>query len=275
MRLALILFAMAASGAGGDSFVVAALQITPTAWDKEANMAKLDRFAREAAAKGAQVIVTPEGYLEGYVGNQGRSPGLTREKYMPVGEPVDGPVLKRIAALARELRVYLMAGFAESRDSKVFNTVVTFSPEGAISARYSKTHTLDDEPFNTKGAEFPVFDTPFGRWGALICFDRQLPETARILAVKGAQVIFVPAWGSYGEMNEIMMRVRAYENGVYLAFVHPKRSMIISPKGEIIAKAEPDQDRIVLATVDLDAQQRHRAPIRFRRPDIYGDLLGK
>ncbi|MDX1982232.1 MAG: carbon-nitrogen hydrolase family protein [Bryobacteraceae bacterium] len=275
MRLALILFAMAASGAGGDSFVVAALQITPTAWDKEANMAKLDRFAREAAAKGAQVIVTPEGYLEGYVGNQGRSPGLTREKYMPVGEPVDGPVLKRIAALARELRVYLMAGFAESRGGAVFNTVVTFSPEGAISARYSKTHTLDDEPFNTKGVEFPVFDTPFGRWGTLICFDRQLPETARILAVKGAQMIFVPAWGSYGEMNEIMMRVRAYENGVYLAFVHPKRSMIINPKGEIIAKADPDQDRIVMSTVDLDAQKRHRAPIRFRRPDIYGDLLGK
>jgi N-carbamoylputrescine amidase len=194
---------------------------------------------------------------------------------MPVGEAIGGAAVQRIGALARELRVYFLAGFAESRDGKVFNTVVTFSPDGAVAARYSKTHTLDDEPFNTKGAEFPVLDTPFGRWGTLICFDRQLPETARILAIKGAQVVFVPAWGSYGEMNEIMMRVRAYENGVYLAFVHPKRSLIINPKGEIIAKATPDEDHIVLSRIDPEAQKSRNAPIRYRRPEIYGDLLGK
>lgn len=271
----LLLAAASVFAADPRSFTIAGLQITPQAWDKEANFAKLQRYAREAAAKGAQVIVTPEGYLEGYVGNKGRSKDLTREKYAAAGEPLDGALLNRIAALARELRVYLMAGFAERRGEETFNSVVTFTPEGAVAARYSKTHTLDDEPFNTKGKEFPVIGTPYGKWGTLICFDRQLPETSRILAVKGAQIIFLPSWGSYGEMNEIMMRVRAYENGVYLAFVHPKRTLIINPKGDIIAKATADEDHIVMSRIDLSVQESTRAPIRYRRPELYREILGE
>lgn len=267
-----LLLNLAASAADPSTFTIAALQLTPSSWDKEANYAKLERYAREAASKGAQVIVTPEGYLEGYVGNGKRSPGLTEEKYKEAGESIDGPLLTRARNLARELKVYLVVGFAEKRDAKTFNTVVIFSPEGAISSRYSKTHTLNDEPFNTKGREFPVIETPFGRWGTLICFDRQLPETARILAVKGAQLILLPSWGSYGEMNDIMMRVRAYENGVFLAFVHPKRSFVVGPTGDVIARGTSEEDQIVMTRIDLNAQVRARAPIGFRRPELYGDI---
>ena len=101
----------------------------------------------------------------------------------------------RVANLARELKIYLAVGFAERRNDRMFNSAVIFSPDGKITGRYSKSHTADDEPFNTKGGEFPVFRTPLGRWGTLICFDRQLPETARILALRGAQFILVPALG--------------------------------------------------------------------------------
>jgi predicted amidohydrolase len=150
--------------------------------------------------------------------------------------------------------------------------VVIVAPDGAIASRYSKAHTADDEPFNTKGTEFPVIDTPLGRWGTLICMDRQLPETSRILAIKGAQLILVPAWGMSGEMNDVMMRTRAFENGVHIAFVHPKRCLIIAPTGEIIAQDLGAGDEIVTAQITLRASGTG-SPIRHRRPEIYGELL--
>src|SRR5207244_641870 len=110
-----------------------------------------------------------EGFLEGYVGNEKRTPNLKRDKYAAAGEELDGPLLRRVAALAQELKVYLLIGFAENRQGQIYNSAVTFSPTGAITLRYSKSHTAADEPFNTKGTEFPVVDTPLGRWGTLIC----------------------------------------------------------------------------------------------------------
>ena len=274
MRIAAIISLLTAitASAGDHTFVFASLSLTPEPWNKEANFAKLQKYARQAAAAGAQVISTPEGFLEGYVGNEKRTPGLEREGYTArAGEELDGPLLNRVAALARELKVYLLIGFAERRDGKMFNSAVIFSPDGAVASRYSKSHTAADEPFNTKGTEFPIANTAFGRWGTLICFDRQLPETSRILALKGAQFLLVPSWGGYGEMNDIMMRVRAYENGVWLAFVHPKRTLIIDPRGKIVAQNQGEQDQIVTATVTLRASERQFL-LEQRRPALYEEL---
>jgi predicted amidohydrolase len=265
------LFCASLARAGDATFLFAGLSLTPEPWNKQANLEKFERYARQAAARGAQVIVAPEGFLEGYVGNDKRTPGLDREKYFAAGEPLDGPLLKRVAALARELKAYLLIGFAERRGGRMYNSVAVFSPDGAVALQYSKSHTAADEPFNAKGTEFPVASTPLGRWGALICFDRQLPETARILALKGAQLILVPAWGGYGEMNDQMMRVRAYENGVWLAFVHPKRCLLIDPRGQIVARNEGEDDQIVYGTVRIREDQKSSL-IRERRPELYGDL---
>ncbi len=254
------------------SFVLAALVLTPEPWDKEANFGKLERHAREAAARGARVIVAPEGFLEGYVGNEHRTPGLTRERYAAeAAEALDGPLLKRVRQLAIELKVYLMTGFAERRGHHVLNSAVMFGPDGAAVLHYSKSHTMDDEPFNTKGTEFPVVSTEYGQWGALICFDRQVPEAARILALKGADVVFVPAWGGYGEMNDLMMRVRAYENGVHLAFVHPKRALVIDPGGHVLAQNAGEHDQIVLASISVPSV-RKGSLLKHRRPELYKSL---
>jgi len=164
-------------------------------------------------------------------------------------------------------------GFAERRDGQNFNSAILIGPNGGVALHYSKAHTADDEPFNTHGAEFPVAETPFGKVGALICYDRQLPETARILAVKGARLIIVPAWGAYGEMNTAMMRTRAYENSVYLAFVHPKRVMVIDPRGTVVAENDGEGDQLVYAEINLDNERLGRGPIRHRRPGIYGEIL--
>jgi predicted amidohydrolase len=268
--LVLVVTAMAADP---QSFVVAGLSLMPEPWNKEANFEKLERYTRQAVSQGAQVVITPEGFLEGYVGNEKRTPGLNRQQYLAVGELIDGPVLKRIAALARELKIFLSIGFAERRGNEMFNSVAVFSPAGDLAAHYSKSHTADDEPFNTKGTTFPVVSTPFGRWGTLICYDRQMTEPARILALKGAQFILVPAWGAYGEMNDIMMRVRAYENGVWLAFVHPRRCLIIDPGGKVIASNQGDQDQIVLGRVH--PAKLRRELLERRRPELYGEILTK
>jgi predicted amidohydrolase len=264
--------AMVVPGLGQDhSFLFAGLSLTPQAWDKEANFRKLEKYAREAAARGAQVIAAPEGFLEGYVGNEHRSPGLTAAEYEKAGENLEGPLMRRVAGLASELKVYLSIGFAEKRDGKIYNSAVIFGPDGKLVSRYAKSHTAADEPFNTKGVEFPVPQTSFGRWGTLICFDRQLPETARILALRGAQFILVPAWGGYGEMNDVMMRTRAYENGVWLAFVHPKRVLIIEPGGKIIAQNKTEEDEIVMERIVLRANQKQFL-LEQRRPELYTDL---
>lgn len=258
--------------AADTGFIVAALSLTPEPWAKEANLAKFERYARQAAARGAQVIIAPEGYLEGYVGNQGRTPDLQQERYAAeAAEDLNGPLLTRVRALAKELRVYLMIGFAEKRAGKVFNTAVMFSPAGAVASQYSKSHTMNDEPFNAKGTTFPVTKTEFGQWGTLICFDRQVPETARLLALQGADTIFVPAWGGYGEMNDLMMRVRAYENGVNLAFVHPKRALLIDSAGQIIAQSKGEGDQVVMGRMEVSAKRKH-SMLKYRRPELYGDL---
>lgn len=271
-RIIVLILAAALGAAAEKTLAVAALSLTPEPWDKQANYAKLERFARQAAAQGAQVIVAPEGYLEGYVGNQHRTPGLTRERYATeAAEALDGPLMTRVRSLAVELKVYLMTGFAERRGAEVFNSAVMFAPDGAIVLHYSKSHTMNDEPFNTKGVEFPVVATPHGQWGALICFDRQVPETARILALKGADILFVPAWGGYGEMNDLMMRVRAYENGVHLVFVHPKRALLIDASGTVLAQNNGEDDQIVLARFSIPSR-RKGGLLQYRRPELYGDL---
>jgi predicted amidohydrolase len=254
------------------SFILAALKVTPTPWDKEGNLQKLDRFARQAARAGAQVVVAPEGFLEGYVWNDANPKDFTRERYVEVGEAFDSPFMARVAALAKELRIYLSIGYAERRGREMYNSVIIYSPEGEVVSRYSKSHTASDEPFNTKGSEFPVVDTTLGRWGTLICFDRQLPETARILAVKGAQLILVPAWGMCGEINDVMMRTRAFENGVHVAFVHPERCLIIGPDGTVIAQDGKAGDEVVMAPVTL-RPAGSSGPIRRRRPELYGELV--
>lgn len=257
---------------GEVSFTVAGLRVTPTPWEKQANFSLLERFARQAVSEGARLVVTPEGFLEGYLWNDENPQHFSEERYFEIGESADGPLLGRVGALASELDIYLAVGVAERRDERMYNSMFIYSPDGVEVSRYAKTHTAGDEPFNTKGSEFPLVETALGRWGMVICMDRQLPETSRILALKGAQLILVPAWGMYGEINDIMMRTRAFENGVHVVFVHPKRCLIIAPDGTIIAQDKGEGDEVVTAHMTLSPSGTH-GPIRRRRPEIYGELL--
>src|SRR5258708_2171876 len=126
MRL-LTIFLAACLQAAPIVFTVAGLRVTPERWNKEANFAKLDLYARQASARGAKLVITPEGFLEGYVANDKQNPGISEERYRSIGEGIDGPLINRVRSLARELKIYLLVGFAELRDGKMFNSAVIFS----------------------------------------------------------------------------------------------------------------------------------------------------
>ena len=131
----------------GDSFLIAGLRVMPDRWNKQGNLEKLDHWAREAVRQGANMVITPEGFLEGYVANTSANPGVTEERYRAVGESLDGALLLRIRMLAEELKIYLLVGFAEARGGKMYNSAVIFSPEGKVALHYSKSHNAHDEPF--------------------------------------------------------------------------------------------------------------------------------
>lgn len=196
------------------------------------------RFVEEAAAKGADIVCLPEGIT--LVGN-----GL---KYADAAEAVPGPSTEFLGALAKRLRVWIVAGIYERAGARIYNTAVLVGRDGSLAGRYRKMSLPDEEIEGgiTPGSDTPVFDTDFGRVGLFICWDSSYPEVARSLAARGAEVLFLPIWGGV----EQLVQARAIENQVYVvASGFDFRSGIFDRRGERIADAKGAE--VVLATVDL------------------------
>jgi predicted amidohydrolase len=196
------------------------------------------RLVEEAAAKGADIVCLPEGIT--VVGN-----GLP---YAEAAEPVPGPSTELLGALAKRLRVYIVAGIYERAGDRIHNTALLVGRDGSLLGRYRKMSLPDEEIEGgiTPGADTPVFDTDFGRVGLFICWDSTYPEVARALAARGAEVLFLPIWGGV----EQLVQARAIENQVYVvASGYDFRSGIFDRRGERIADANGAE--VVLATVDL------------------------
>jgi predicted amidohydrolase len=257
-------------------FTVAVLKVMPAIGDSAANYARFEQMARQAADGGANLIVTPECYLDGYMGSPKFRPGMTREKMLQSHtESIDGPTLRKVAALARELKVHVLFGFSERRGEGLFNTIALFLPDGSLGGRYSKSHPLPGELYDD-GGELPVFDTALGRMGILICFDRQPPENARILALKGAQFIVVPSYGKIREAmdEDVMMQSRAHENGVCIIYASQHNAFVVDPDGVITDQARSDhRDMLMFGRVVLDERIHDRGSYRVRHPELYAPLV--
>src|SRR4051812_48057770 len=265
-----ILLALTAAGLARDvTFTVASLKVMPLLAEKEKNFATFERLAREAAAKGADLIVTPEGYLDGYAGGGPKQhTGIDRAKLAALAEPIAGPTLAKVAALARELHVHLIFCFTEKRANLLLNTAAIFAPDGGLIGRYAKSHIAGGEIYDA-GDQLPVFETGLGRMGVLICFDRQPPENARILALRGAQFIVVPAYGknSTPKDEDIMLGTRALENGVYVIYTSPRNAFVADPVGDLAGQERSETDRLVFGKVRLDSRIGDRNSIQVRRPE--------
>ena len=253
--------------------------------DKEANIAKADRYIREAAANGAQVIALPEMWNCPY----------SNDYFRKFAEPADGRCVQFMSEIAKELGVYLIGGtIAELEDGKVYNTCFCFGREGELLGRHRKVHLFDvdvgvfrfmESDTLTAGDEVTVIDTEFCRIGVAICYDVRFPEWHRKMALAGAKLIVLPAAFNMttGPAHwDLTMRARALDNQVYFAANAPARdengvyvaygnSCIASPWGDFIAHAD-EKEQIIYGDIDLDKVDaiRDQLPLlKHRRPELY------
>jgi len=262
---------------------VASVSVLPKKWDKATNWERIERLVRKAKSEGdAQVVVTPEGALDGYVINEVNAEKDTTKKnklienFIELAEPLHGIYMKKASELADELNIYLVLGCLEKDGDNLYNSAILFDPEGDIIGKYSKTHFAQGYTINpscyTPGEQYPVFQTPFGKIGMMICYDRQLPEPARILSLKGAQILFVPAYGGYTDKdgwNSVLLRTRAYENNVPLVFSHPFQSLLIDEDGDIRGMCNANE--IVYFEVNT-SPERYEGRFKNRKPETYREL---
>ena len=204
------------------------------------NVEEFCRFVARAAQMGASIVCLPEGIT--VVGT-----GLS---YVEAAEPVPGPTTRRLGAAAREHKLYIVAGIYEREGPAVYNTAVLLGPDGGLAGKYRKVCLPREEIEGgiTPGEELPVFDTAFGRVGIMICWDVFFPEPARVLARKGAEIIFLPIWGG----NLTLAQARAIENQVYLvSSTYDMKTAVFDREGAIVAEATA-ADPVLVHELDLD-----------------------
>jgi predicted amidohydrolase len=265
----------------------AAVQLTSTA-DRDRNLATADRLTRAAAAAGAELVVLPEKWA--VLG--------TPEETAAGAEPFDGPTLSWARSVARELGIDLLAGSIAERvpaREKGSNTSVHVGPDGDVRAIYRKIHMFDVEvggrtyresEHEEGGDEVVLSETAGGvELGLTVCYDLRFPELYRILAVRGARVLIVPAAFTLTTTRdhwEVLLRARAIEDQAFVIAANQVgehapglrsggRSMIVDPWGLVLAQA-PDTETFITADLDLDQQAdiRRRLPsLANRRPQAY------
>ncbi|HEX9454290.1 MAG TPA: carbon-nitrogen hydrolase family protein [Candidatus Binatia bacterium] len=257
-------------------FIAAAVQMLASD-DKAANLQEAEHWLRQAAAAGARVVVLPEVFI--WRGN--------KKIEWEFAEPISGPTAAKMAELARELQVYLLAGsileaIPDSR--KAYNTSLLFDPSGNLIASYRKIHLFDVDLANgvslresesrAHGADVVVAQTELATMGLSVCYDLRFPELYRGLADRGAQLLFVPsAFTAFtGAAHwETLLRARAIENQVFIiaadqfgksakSFECHGHSMIIDPWGTVLAEL-PDGPGLVKAEIDLDRLTQVRAEL--------------
>ncbi|HTL53356.1 MAG TPA: carbon-nitrogen hydrolase family protein [Planctomycetota bacterium] len=260
---------------------IAGLQIATVKGDKEANIARAEALARKAAAEGAQLLVTPEVFVSGFVG------GLAEEA---LAETIPGPTTDRFAKLARELGVHLVIGLSERHpDGGIANALAVLSDCGELLGVLRKVHINKFELGQgwRNGEGFPVVDivTATGRCktGAMICYDAELPESARLLILQGADLILSPCANrcTTRDISRCTIRVRALESEAPILVVNHAEpalsghSMFIDHEGNITQELRGGEG-VLITEIDFDKLAAVRADgyygLHHRRPQLYGLL---
>ncbi|MDR3537925.1 MAG: nitrilase family protein [Acetobacteraceae bacterium] len=273
---------------------IACVQMRPSIGDVTANVDRSVDFITRAADAGANVVVLPELANTGYVFE-------TRAEAFALAEAIpSGPTTARWMALAQARQVYIVAGITERDGDSLYNSAVVLGPDGYIGT-FRKMHLWNAENlfFEPGNLGFPVFHTPIGRIGVAICYDGWFPETFRLQALQGADLVCVPTnWvpipgQAEGQpaMANVLLMAAAHSNSLYIAAADrvgiergqpfEGRSLIVAHTGWPVAgPASRDGEEIVMADVDLGAARRQRnwnafnQVLRDRRTDVYGEMLG-
>jgi len=263
---------------------VSLVQMAPRLGDIEANLRKVEEMAGEAARAGGELVCFPELCLTGY------HPDLMGERWYDLAEPLDGPIVARLAEVAARCRVAMILGFPErgQRPREVYNAAAVIDADGRVLGSYAKLHAFGSEGrWFERGRQYPVFDVAGAKVGVMICYDAGFPEVARILALRGAELVVVPAaWIERDEdLWQLNLPSRALDNLIFVAGVNRigqegdlkfiGRSQVISPRGHLLAQAGKGTEEILTHTLDLEDKSRVRSQVgywRDRRPEIYGAI---
>ena len=278
-----------------ETLTIAAIQC-PLGGTVAENVARVERWVREAAAKGARVILPPE-LFEG--------PYFCREEndaYFAWARPVEGhPTVQRFAALARELGAVIPVSFFERAGQAHYNSVAVADADGTVLGVYRKSHIPDGPGYEEKfyfrpgDSGFRAWQTKVGTLGVGICWDQWFPEAARVMVLLGADLLLYPtAIGSEPASPALDTRDRWQRvmQGHAVANVAPVvaanrigtedgqrfygSSFVAGADGAKVAELGRDEEGIVTATFDLAAIRRERASwgfFRDRRPELYGPLV--
>ena len=269
--------------------LIAGIQTDVVFRDIEANLVTMESYVRSEVAKGTHLTVFPECFTTGYCFD-------SLEDAFLMADTVPGPTTDRITKLCKELDTYVVCGMLEKVDTQLFNTAVLVGPEGLIGS-YRKIHLpyLGVDRFTTPGDRpFEVFEACGVLIGMLICYDGGFPEAARVLALRGADVILLPTnWPPGGDhMAQFSINSRAMENGVYFVAVNRiglengfrfiGKSRICRPVGATMTSIDNDKQGIIRAEIDPIAARTKRI-VRIpgkhlidrmadRRPEMYAAL---
>jgi N-carbamoylputrescine amidase len=240
--------AVSQQAAFGKSVRVAGIVLKWIRGDKEANYRRAEPMIRQAAAGGAQIVCTTECFLDGYSIADKSIPLAT---YRALGEEIPaGPFYKRLARLADELDIHLVAGMLEADGDARYNTAVLVDPEGQLAGKYRKQKLGHELVRNTPGDVSSVFKTRFGPLGVMICADRTEKNIVQGFAVHGAGFLICPSGGMFGpEKNDPILQARSRETGLYIVFVHPAEFLVTDPRGQI-ATTELVGDRLLVDPAD-------------------------
>ena len=214
------------------------------------------------------VLVTPEGFLDGYVSTEKSVSKGDMVKYAI--NPVSSKYTQAVSDWSRRNNAWVIYGCARKVADGVFNTALIYNRRGVLVGMYDKLHLQTHDYKYLPGGHLDVYESDFGLFGVMICADRRWPETSRTLTLKGARVIFNPTYGMHGELNFCMMRTRSYENGIYIIFTHPGQSLITGPKGNVVCNNKDKGQKYTITEIDLSRALADKSGhIVDRRPDVY------
>lgn len=266
-------------------YKIALVQMDCYYGEPEKNVEKASASVREAAANGASLICLPEAFNTGYLAGK----ILDMKNY---AEKLDGKTTTAMCALAKELGVYLLAPILLLADNgEVENTAVLIGKDGAVIGTYSKTHPVGDErKYFQRGTKYPVWDTELGKIGVVICYDACFPETTRMLALQGADLILVPAaWRAsayFKEWWDLNIACRALDNLTWVAAVNrcgvcgdeifAGKTQVVGPVGNVLCEMGVEEEGILYEEIDLSILPKERefnTVMIDRHPEDYGMIL--
>jgi predicted amidohydrolase len=241
------------------------------------NIARMLHYAAQAKEEGCALVLYPELIVTGY---------LLPDRIAPLAEPIDGPSVTALREAARQLQIALAFGFAELDDTRQVrhNSQIVVDDRGEVIAVYRKIHLWDTEKrWAEPGVSMPAYRVGDLLCSSWICYDTRFPEVARMAALAEADLGLVStAWLGPGDEWELALRARALDNSIFVAgadiiSTDPQLrcaglSVIVDPKGRVLARAQPGTEGIICADLDpsIQRQQRKRLPLlRDRRPEIY------